>query len=80
MTGLRLDRRALMSSNIYYGRNNVVKRKTLSLTCSWCADDVALGLVYGLKTFRDFRSSASNKFKRAQSLKGTKLHQNIEFT
>ena len=30
---------------------------TLSLTCSWCADDVVLGMVYGLKTFCDFRSS-----------------------
>ena len=28
-----------------------------SLTCSWCVDDVALGLVCGLKTFCGFRSS-----------------------
>ena len=35
---------------------------TLSLNCSWCADDVAIGMVHGVKMFCDFRSSILNNF------------------
>ena len=38
------------------------RETALSLTCSWCTDDVALGLVCGLQTCCDFRSSILKYF------------------